>query len=46
MAQVWICPVCKKIVRVEDGWVLISKDAQGNEVRAHAVCVETQSVDS
>lgn len=46
MAQVWICPVCKKIVRVEDGRVLISKDTQGNEVRAHAVCVETQSVDS
>ena len=40
MAQVYICSVCGKKIDPASDWVLVSKNQDGVETRAHATCEE------
>jgi hypothetical protein len=40
MPQVWVCAVCKKIVRETEEYVVQMKAPTGLETRVHAACVE------
>jgi len=40
MPQVWICTICKKIIREADEYVVQTKNPAGLENRVHASCVE------
>ena len=42
MPQVWICVVCKKIIREADEYVVQTKNPIGLETRVHAGCVEAK----
>lgn len=42
MPQVWICVVCKKVVRETDEYVVQTKNPAGLETRTHAACVEAK----